>query len=170
MDFLKGIKGRGKSRGEVKSIRSVTKNFGSVFFQSQMLNKLKLVEPTSTLGLHYPTSLHMSHANSSSSIAMEEPKSTNFQNQKSGDKLEQTDSSIPSRSGPIVSLPKEDEGPKNFWEKAYNALREQKPEIIDAYENDLLASEDLYQPGAFMRIISHPKLNRHRKRRNDDSK
>lgn len=32
MDFLKGIKGRGKSRGEVKSIRSVTKNFGSVFF------------------------------------------------------------------------------------------------------------------------------------------
>lgn len=97
---------------------------------------------------------------------MEEPKSTIFQNQKSADKLEQTDSSIPSRSGPIVSLPKEDEGPKNFWEKAYNALREQKPEIIDAYENELLA---LYQPGAFMRIISHPKLNLHRKRRNDDS-
>lgn len=68
------------------------------------------------------------------------------QGRKPGVKLKQTDGSS------VVPLPEKDAEPKNYWEKAWNELREQEPSIVDAYEKDLLASDDLYQRGKFVRI------------------
>lgn len=74
---------------------------------------------------------------------------TGSQGRKPGVKLEQTNSPILLQTELVLPLPEEDADPKNSWEKAYNALRKQEPKIVDAYEKDLLASEDLYHRGGF---------------------
>lgn len=84
-----------------------------------------------------------------SSIVTEETTATDSQGRKPRVQQEQTDGSIILQTSPVVSLPEKDADPKNFWEKAWNALREQQPSVVDAYEKDLLASEDLYQHGTF---------------------
>jgi hypothetical protein len=43
-------------------------------------------------------------------------------------------------------------GPKTLWDEAYNTLRDKNPKLIDAYEKELLASQDSNQQGTSTRI------------------
>ena len=43
-------------------------------------------------------------------------------------------------------------GLENLWDEAYKLLRERDAKLIDAYEKDLLTSQDPDQQGASMQI------------------
>jgi hypothetical protein len=101
------------------------------------------------------TLLHMSFADSTPT-AVEDSKEV--QNTKSKLKPEPTDGFLTVNSNPAVSSSAEDSGPKNLWNEAYNALRKKNPKLIDAYEKDLLASQDQYQHGMLVRIRFHSSL------------
>jgi hypothetical protein len=48
---------------------------------------------------------------------------------------------------PTPFLSHAESGPKNLWDEAYKTLREKDPKLIDAYEKDLLASQNRNQQG-----------------------
>jgi len=55
--------------------------------------------------------------------------------------------SAPFRTSPALSPAAKDSRLETFWDEAYNALRKKNSELIDAYEKDLLASQDQHEQG-----------------------
>src|SRR5947207_3903278 len=94
------------------------------------------------------------HANPAVSIstAAEDLRPKYLQNEHSKLEPEPTDDPVPLHTSPAVSSSAEDLRPKNLWDEAYNVLREKETKLIDAYEKDLLASQDPHQQGTSMRI------------------
>jgi hypothetical protein len=74
------------------------------------------------------------------------------QNAQSELEPELTDGLSPVHRHPVVSLSEAESGPRNLWDEAYNTLREKEPELINAYEKDLLASQDQYPQGMLVRL------------------
>ena len=68
-------------------------------------------------------------------------------------KLEQetTNDRTPSHASPAVSSA-EHLRPENLWDEAYKLLQKKDAKLIDAYEKDLLASQDPDQQGASVQI------------------
>jgi hypothetical protein len=95
------------------------------------------------------TLLHVSPADSTHMVA-EDPKYV--QNVLSKLEPEPTDGFLPLHSNPAVSSSGAESEPKNLWDGAYNTLREKNPELIDAYEKDLLASQNSNQQGMSVHI------------------
>jgi hypothetical protein len=69
-------------------------------------------------------------------------------------KLEQetTDDLTLLHAGPAVSSSAEHQGLENLRDEAYKLLRKKDAKLIDAYEKDLLASQDLGQQGTSVQI------------------
>jgi len=64
---------------------------------------------------------------------------------------EPTDGSLAVHSDLVVSSSGAESGLKNLWNEAYNTLTEKNPKLIDAYEKDLLASQNANQQGMSVR-------------------
>jgi hypothetical protein len=89
------------------------------------------------------------HASStvSSSTATEDLRPKYLQNAQSKFEPEPTDEPTPLYTSPVISSSVENCRPKSLWDEAYNVLREKDGKLIDAYEKDLLVSQDLHQQG-----------------------
>jgi hypothetical protein len=83
----------------------------------------------------------------SSSTATEDLRPKYLQNEQSKFEPEPTDEPTPLYTSPVISLSVENRRPKSLWDEAYNVLREKDGKLIDAYEKDLLVSQDLHQQG-----------------------
>ncbi|OCK75173.1 hypothetical protein K432DRAFT_274329, partial [Lepidopterella palustris CBS 459.81] len=68
-----------------------------------------------------------------------------LQNEQSQPEPEPKDDPIRLHTSPAASSSVEDLGPKNLWDEAYNVLREKDAKLIDAYEKDLLTSQNPHQ-------------------------
>jgi hypothetical protein len=65
---------------------------------------------------------------------------------------ESKESFSPVHSSPAISSTAAEPGSKSLWNEAYQTLRKENPKIIDAYEKDLLASQNSNQQGMLVRI------------------
>jgi hypothetical protein len=70
-----------------------------------------------------------------------------LQNDQSIIEPELTVDPAPFRTSPALSPAAKDSRPENLWDEAYNALRKKDSKLIDAYEKDLLASQDQHEQG-----------------------
>lgn len=88
----------------------------------------------------------------SSSTATEDPRTEDLrpkylQNAQSKFEPEPTDEPTPLYTSPAISSSVENCMSESFWDEAYNILRQKDEKLIDAYEKDLLVSQDLHQQG-----------------------
>jgi hypothetical protein len=83
----------------------------------------------------------------SSSTATEDLRPKYLQNAQSKFEPEPTDEPTPLYTSPAISSSVENCMPESFWDEAYNILRQKDGKLIDAYEKDLLVSQDLHQQG-----------------------
>jgi hypothetical protein len=106
------------------------------------------------------TLTHANPVDSTSTIA-EEPK--DVQNAQLNLEPEPKDGFSPVHSNHAVSSIAVEPGSKSLWDEAYHTLREKNSKLIDAYEKDLLASQNSNQQGMLVRMIpSSPKaIRRH---------
>ena len=98
-----------------------------------------------------PALLHASPA-VSSPTAVEDLRPKCLHDEHSKVEPEPADDPVPLRTGPAVSSSVADWGPKTLWDEAYNVLRERDAKLMDAYEKDLLVSQDPDQQGTSMQI------------------
>jgi len=89
-----------------------------------------------------PALLNASPADSSPT-AMEDLRPKYLPNQQSNFVPQLRTDFIPLHNSPAVGSSAEELRPRNLWNEAYNTLRKKDSELIDAYERDLLASQDL---------------------------
>ena len=75
-------------------------------------------------------------------VTGEDPKPKHLQNEQSKLGLEPTDDLVPLRASPQFLYLWRTWGQKSLLDEAYNALRKMDSKLIDAYEKDLLASQE----------------------------
>jgi hypothetical protein len=96
-----------------------------------------------------PTLSHVIPADSTPPAA-ENPK--DIQNAESELEPEPMHKLLTLHDDPAPFLSRAESEPNNLWDEAYKALREEDPKLIDAYEKDLLTSQNRNQQGMSVQI------------------